>query len=129
MTSNEIRADAPLRVLVVEDEEAIRLVLEAALADEGHDVRAARHGAEALDILQEWDADLVLLDVMMPVLDGWGFLDERRRRELAPRARVVLVSASRGARETAAARGDVAAVVSKPFELDLLLELASKANG
>ncbi len=66
------------RVLVVDDEEGIRLALEELLLDEGYAVRAAVHGQEALAMVQEWRPDVVLLDLMMPKLDGVGFCQALR---------------------------------------------------
>jgi DNA-binding response OmpR family regulator len=93
-------------------------MLELALADEGYAVRAAPDGRAALALLEIWRPHLILLDLMMPVLDGWGF----RARQLAtPNAEdlpVIVLSAARDARVEALRP---AAVVSKPFDLDLLL--------
>jgi len=108
-------------VLVVEDDDAIRDVLEAALADEGYAVRAVRHGQAALETLRASPPDLVLLDLMLPVLDGWAFLEERLRLGLAPATRIVVLSASRRAHTLDRERLGVWAVVAKPFELDDLL--------
>ncbi|MCC6174808.1 MAG: response regulator [Chloroflexi bacterium] len=116
------------RVLVVEDDEAIRLMLEMALSSEGYDVQAAEHGGQALDILQHWQPDLILLDLMMPVLDGWAF----RARQLANGAwsaiPVVVLSAAYEAAHQAEMLA-AAAVITKPFELDRLLEMVARTLG
>jgi CheY-like chemotaxis protein len=64
----------------------VRLLLD----DEGYDARVATDGATALQILAEWHADIVLLDLFMPRLDGWGFL-KRRAESLALQRTPVLV--------------------------------------
>ena len=107
-------------VLVVEDDETIREVLTDALSDEGYTVRAVTHGREALGVLAEWRADLIVLDLMLPILDGWGFLEERRRLGVAEGVPVVVVSASRRGPSALGVDG-VAAVLAKPFTLDELL--------
>src|SRR5437868_5986137 len=63
------------RILVAEDDRAIRHILTVALQSEGHDVREASNGQEALELLPTFAPDLVLLDLGMPVLDGYSFLE------------------------------------------------------
>ena len=116
----------PRRVLVVEDERGIREALETALLDEGYQVRTATHGREALDVLAAWPADLILLDLMLPIMDGWLFLRERRRLGAAPDARVVVVSATREARHGTATELDADAVIPKPFDLTQLLDTVAR---
>src|SRR5207249_1817499 len=70
------------RVLVVEDEAAIRGALIEALADEGYDTVAAANGAIALDVVREAPPDVIILDLMMPVMDGWQFLSRCREDDL-----------------------------------------------
>ncbi len=110
------------RVLVVEDDTHIRSILETALVDEGYDVRVAAHGLEGLSLLADWPADVILLDLMLPVMDGWTFLAERQQGKIAPHARVVVLSASRGARPEELREQGVDAVIPKPFNLDTLLD-------
>src|SRR3954470_20941294 len=62
------------RILVVEDEFGIAEVLQSALTDAGHDVVIAINGRQGLERLKETQPDLVILDFMMPVLDGPGML-------------------------------------------------------
>lgn len=118
---------APATVLVVEDDDAIRDVLEAALADEGYAVHAVRHGQAALEALHASPPAVMLLDLMLPVLDGWEFLEERIRRGLALDTRVIVLSASRRAAALERERLAVWAVVAKPFELDDLLAIVGRA--
>ena len=66
------------RILVVEDEFGIAEVLQSALTDAGHDVMIAINGRQGLERLKETRPDLVILDFMMPVLDGPGMLREMR---------------------------------------------------
>ena len=119
----------PHRVLVVEDERGIREALEAALLDEGYEVRTATHGREALDTLATWPAEVILLDLMLPIMDGWLFLQERRRLGAAPEARVIVVSATREARHGTATELGADAVVAKPFDLDRLLDTVARLLG
>lgn len=109
------------RVLVVDDDEDIRQVLSMVLVQGGYDVSAAGDGKEALDLLERQPVDLVLLDMKMPVMDGWAFAKELRRRRATPPP-IVSVTAAGDARKWAEEIG-ADGVVAKPFDLDELLEL------
>ena len=65
--------NAEKRILIVDDDESIRDMIEIVLAAEGYAVRTAPHGAAALEAVGECAPRLILLDMRMPVLDGWGF--------------------------------------------------------
>lgn len=109
------------RVLVIEDEDAIGRVVVDALADEGYTVRHARNGREALDVLRGWTPRLILLDLMMPVMDGRAFRAEQRRLAgAAARVPVLVLSGAREARARADELGAVEAL-SKPFDLGELV--------
>ena len=119
----------PRRVLVVEDEDTIGLVVADALADEGYEIRRARNGREALEILRSWLPHLILLDLMMPVMDGWAFRTEQRRLDgPAGQVPVIVLSAAREARTRAHELGAVAAL-SKPFELDQVIAAVERWAG
>ena len=62
------------RILVVDDEEALRTVLSTELSSEGYEVSAASDGGEAIEMVKENDYDLVLLDIKMPNVDGFEVL-------------------------------------------------------
>jgi len=115
-------APAAASILVVDDDPAIVDIITQVLAAEGYVTRACRNGLEALDVLNEWRPDLILLDLWMPKMDGWEF----RRRQLAlDRARdvpVVLLSAG-GRLEEHARTLDAAAAIPKPFDLTDLLSV------
>lgn len=119
------RSDRRPRVLVVEDDPANRSVLCEMLEDEGYEARAAGGGQEGLRQLVEFAPGVVLLDLMMPDLDGRQFRE--RQKTLDPPARdvpVVVLTASLPSStdvEQLGAELDVAAVVRKPFDLDDLL--------
>lgn len=66
------------RILVVEDDKGIRALMEDSLADAGYEPLQARNGLEALDILEAKHVDLIILDVMMPKLDGYELLKQIR---------------------------------------------------
>ena len=108
------------RVLVVDDQEDIRETLQLALDDEGYVVECAANGAEALEILDRWRPCVILLDLMMPVMDGWAFRKEQLEREDGSAAPVVLLSAAGGLDEHQRTL-DAAAVIPKPFDLDRVI--------
>lgn len=72
------------RILVVDDEASIRRILETRLAMIGYDVVTAADGEEALDTFRDSGPDLVVLDVMMPKLDGYGVCQELRKESDVP---------------------------------------------
>ncbi|MBF9072299.1 response regulator transcription factor [Streptacidiphilus fuscans] len=118
MTATE--SDAPARVLVVDDEPALRDALESSLAFEGYEVVTASDGLEALDTVAEQKPDLVLLDIMMPRMDGLTAVRRLRSRgDTVP----VLMLTARDAVGDRVTGLDVGAddYLAKPFELDELL--------
>ena len=106
------------RVLVVEDEAGIRDALAAALVDEGYEVRAAGDGRAALAVLRGWLPHVILLDLMMPVMDGWTFREEQRRT--GSTVPVVLLSAAGRLDEHERSLG-AAATITKPFDIDRVI--------
>lgn len=108
------------QILVVDDDPALRETLGEVLTDEGYDVRTAGDGREALERLRNWSADLVIIDVMMPVMDAFAFRSEQLRRGWSEDGAVLLVSAAPNLEE-AALRLDAEAL-AKPFSLDVLLD-------
>src|SRR4051794_39121794 len=107
------------QLLVVEDDPAIAAALSDALRDAGHDVRLAGTGADALDELHRGLPDLILLDLMLPDMDGLAFL-RRRERELDG-VPVLVVSAAGPGWATAAQELGAPIFVAKPFDLQVLL--------
>ena len=107
------------RILIVDDDESIRQIVRLCLADEGFDVREAANGQAALDALAHFAPDLILLDLRMPVMDGWEF--SRRYAELPGEHVPVIafVAALNAEQECAMLRA--ASIVTKPFDLDDLL--------
>jgi two-component system chemotaxis response regulator CheY len=114
------------RVLVVDDDPSLRTLVCDVLADEGFDTRPAVNGYEALAILDEWLADVIVLDLMMPVMDGWAFRLAQRTRGHIEHIPVVVLSAARDVRADVA-RLDVLAVLPKPFDLEELIVEINRA--
>ncbi len=111
-------------VLVVDDEPQVVWMLRFSLEAEGYQTFTARDGRAALEALRQHHPRVMLLDVMMPVMDGWGVLEEIRSFPADERPRVVIVSARSSSRDRAKALELGAdAFVSKPFNVDDLLQV------
>ena len=115
------------RVLIVDDDPDIRALLMSVLADDGYDAAAASNGREALELLDRWSADLVVLDLMMPVMDGWTFAQRMREKKSEP-VPIVILSAATDLKRHAATIG-AAGLIPKPFDLDTLLPIIERAVG
>jgi two-component system response regulator MprA len=107
------------RVLVVDDEVAIRELLEYGLAQAGFEVRSARDGRAALDAVRSWTPEVIILDVMLPEVDGFTLLPALRRLTDVP---IVMLSAKTATAEkvTGLSRG-ADDYLAKPFELEELV--------
>lgn len=113
------------RVLVVDDDRAIRNLLADVLADEGYEVRVAGNGQAALDVMAGWRPDLIVLDMAMPVMDGRGFRDVQLASEDWREIPVLVLSATAAFLSDDATIG-AKAVLGKPFEVDDLLGLVAQ---
>jgi len=114
-----------IRILVVDDEPDIRATVSAMLEIEGYDVAKAPNGVAALAAIDQRLPDIILLDMRMPILDGWGFAAELRRR--GHQTPIVVMTAARDAARWA---GDIAAAafVGKPFGYDDLINAVESAR-
>lgn len=112
------------RILVVDDEAFVRQAVAEFLTRHGYDVTAAESGSRALELLSEFQPDLVLLDVFMPEMDGLEVL--RRIRQRPERPGVLMVTA---AVDTAIARKAIQYgawdYITKPFKFDQLVSMVS----
>jgi CheY-like chemotaxis protein len=115
-------------VLVVEDDSEIRSVLLTALTDEGYEARGAADGAEALDVLDGWTPDVIVLDVLLKGMDAGAFRREQQSRQLAASAPVLLTTAA-GAWEADRQDLGAAAFLAKPFNLDAFLGAVEQLCG
>src|SRR3954465_14555496 len=108
--------DAP--ILVVDDDESIRTTVSDVLDLEGFRVVTAANGAEALERGAQSQPAVVLLDMRMPVMDGWGFAREVAVRGI--RVRILVMTAADNARAWAEELG-ADGFVAKPFDLNELI--------
>ncbi|MBA3641163.1 MAG: response regulator [Acidobacteriota bacterium] len=109
-------------VLVVEDDPDMRDLERAVLEFGGYSVTLARNGVEALRHLEQTLPDVIILDLMMPVMDGLTFLAERSRRGLAASIPVLCVSAAGREMTAHALRLGANECISKPTDMDTLCE-------
>jgi two-component system, OmpR family, alkaline phosphatase synthesis response regulator PhoP len=118
----EVTQQTPTSVLVVDDEPQVIWMLQFSLQAEGYETFAARDGRSALEEIRLHHPNLMLLDIMMPVMDGWSVLEQMQAIPREERPRVVVVSARSSLRDRAkAAELGADAFVSKPFNVDDLL--------
>jgi len=118
------RNGEPRKVLVVDDDDELADVIRQSLRDSGYSVATVRHGAAALELVRHISPDLILLDLTMPIMDGWSFVTQYRRSGKAD-ARIVLLTGNSHApeiAETLSADG----YVTKPFDLTDLLAVVRR---
>ena len=108
------------RILVVEDDDAIRALLFTVLRRRGFKVDTAQNGAKGLERFRQCVYSLVLLDLMMPVMNGYQFLDHLQAMNLAHHPLVLVLTA--GAPPRNLDPKIVAGALRKPFDIDLLVE-------
>ncbi len=120
-------------ILVVEDDADLRKILRLQLRSQGFEVREAENGAAGFAALREQTPDCVILDLMMPVMDGFGFLKRARCIDDLRSVPILILTASEDERNRI--RGfqyQADAYMSKPYDLEALTakveELVAKSN-
>jgi DNA-binding response OmpR family regulator len=116
------------KILIVDDEPDILLMLRINLEAEGYETALAADGETALRRIADEDPDAILLDVMMPVMDGWSVLEALSSRTDAPR--VIVLSAKTAGRDVRRALDlGAAEYLTKPFEPESLLATIERVLG
>lgn len=105
-------------ILVIDDDVHIRESLHFALEIEGYEILLAANGQEGLDFLQKITPDIILLDLMMPVVNGWQFIELLGQHKTLPRIPIIVLSAF-----TQKAIPETDAFITKPFELTHLFQV------
>ncbi len=114
-------------VLIVDDDASIRRMLVEVLQLEGIPTETATNGREAIDILARGGSRVVLLDLMMPVLDGWGVMRELEQ-DPTQRAKHKIILVSAVEKLEAARDLDSDGTLSKPFTVPQLLNALANVN-
>ncbi len=114
-TIRSTMVSAQSRILIVDDERHIRDLLEIGLGDVGYDVRSAPDGQVGLQIAREWRPDAIILDVMLPKIDGFSLLPMFRKLTEAP----ILMLSAKGETtdKVTGLQGGADDYVAKPFEM------------
>ncbi len=112
------------RVLVVDDDDQLADVVRQVLRDAGYSVATVRHGAAALELVGHIVPDLILLDLTMPIMDGWSFVSQYRRTAKES-ARIVLLTANAHAAEIARSLG-ADGYITKPFDMEDLVGIVGR---
>jgi CheY-like chemotaxis protein len=121
------KATSRKRILVVDDEPSVRRLLTDLLSGEGYLVSEAADGMRGLDVLREICPDVVILDMMMPYMNGWTFAEECRRMDSIRAVPIIAISAMFDMQKSANALRSlgVRAFLPKPFDVEVLLSLVS----
>ena len=110
-------------VLVVDDDPNIRRMICAALRRDGYTFLEAPNGKDALDLMRAEHPDVVVLDLMMPIVSGWDVLRERQEDRALQRIPVIVVSANKDPEVATAVTGGICAFLPKPFDINALSAL------
>lgn len=115
----------PSIVLVVEDDATLSDVVTTALADDGYRVLTAKNGHEAIAFMQRRPPDAIVLDLMLPQLDGWQVVRWCRTHAATSALPIIIVTGAPNALED----GNIQSLVflEKPFDLNILLVLVEDA--
>lgn len=115
------------RILVVDDDDAIRALLQTVLRRRGLRVDGARNGVEALELLGAKAYALVVLDLMMPRMSGYELLDHLSRESIMTRPRVLVLTAGMDTRMILphVAADLVIGTVHKPFDIEMLVDIVT----
>ncbi len=114
----------PKKVLVIDDERIIRYTTSVLLSKKGVDTVQAETGARGVELADSEQPNLILLDIMMPDMDGWAILERLRAQPSTAAIPVVMFSASDYAETVRHAEGKgLHGILRKPFQLDELLDV------
>ncbi|MDP8225894.1 MAG: response regulator [Candidatus Lernaella stagnicola] len=122
----------PKRILVVDDDRNIGQILHASFSSKGYETIVSRNGEDALTKFEEVKPDLVLLDVLLPKMNGWEVCRKLKDTELGTQTPIILMSAvykNYKMQQDAISKYGADDFVEKPFQLSKLLDLVEKLIG
>lgn len=108
------------KVLIVDDEDGILDVLSMALEAKGFDVQCAHDGAEGVEKAKSFLPDVVILDIIMPRMDGWEACRAMRQEQKLDKSKIILLTTSHKLKQAKEAGANL--VMLKPFDLDQLVQ-------
>jgi two-component system NtrC family sensor kinase len=118
------------RILVIDDERAVRDLISDALSIEGHEVFTAENGKEGLDLIGQYRFDLIFCDLRMPEMDGQALYEEVQRDHPQVLKRIVFVTAQAHSADYGLfLRTTGIPVIEKPFTLSQLRQAVGKVVG
>lgn len=109
------------RILIVDDEASVADLIEAVLVSEGYTVAIARDGIQGILLARDWKPDLVLMDVMLPGIDGTTAIRRLKSDPETSELPIVAMSAGRTIRRQSNELSDADAALAKPFDIEALL--------
>lgn len=113
------------KILVVDDEVKLASNVKVFLELNGYDVKMAHNGQEGINVASEFIPDLIISDVMMPVMDGYTMLKELKVNSSLQNIPVIMLTAKDGLSDLCEIEGSAQFLV-KPFDLNMLLEVVQK---
>jgi CheY-like chemotaxis protein len=119
---------AMARVLVIDDEPDVRWLIRMSLERAGHEVLDAEDGLRGIALAMKQRPEVIVLDLMMPVMDGWTFREEQRKLPALASIPVLTVTADGDARGKAASI-QAAGYIAKPLQIDNLLDEVERICG
>jgi DNA-binding response OmpR family regulator len=115
------------RVLIVEDEADLAWVEQFNLESEGYEVQVALEGRSAIEALDAFEPDVMVLDLMLPHVNGWSVLEKTQELPDDRRPKVIVVSAVAGAgAQVHPGEMGVGSFLAKPFDMDDLVRLVGE---
>ena len=109
------------RILIVDDEASVADLIESVLVSEGYTVAIARDGIQGILLARDWKPDLVLMDVMLPGVDGTTAIRRLKSDPETADLPIVAMSAGRTIRRQSNELSDADAALAKPFDIEALL--------
>lgn len=112
-------------ILIIEDDLSVREILKDVLLSEGYSTLEAINGQHALEVLHNcpFRPDLIILDMMMPIMDGYSFLQKWRECEPKDSSKIPIVVTSATMQKLP---GGISGFIPKPFEVSVLLDVISR---
>lgn len=117
------------KIMVVDDDPATVMIVKAVLTTHGFDVATAHSGRDCLDKVKNEKLDLILLDIMMPKMDGWETLRKLKKNKITDTTPVVMLTVKEDVGETPDLKDVISDYITKPFSKTDLIKRVKKILG